>query len=126
MSLQPSSSGPPGRGGRLGFPVQFGESVVSRPLGADVVWRKFPRQRPVGWNQKTAGPVVVPPSSFFGCPDSTISPTNVAHLLDDLGTSDEVLLTLPRTSHLMIWESQHDVRHRLSPAWLVNDSLPPA
>ena len=100
------------------------------PLGAS--WgppgglMRIPVTSQWGWNQSSAGRVVAPTLIIRGALDTTISPVNLGHLLDDLGTPDKALVTLPCASHFVIWERQHDALHRLSAAWLVNGALPPA
>ena len=99
------------------------ESVLDNdPVGAswgpdDGVMR-FPATTQWGWNATTAGQVTAATLIIRGDLDTTISPTTVTQLYDDLATSDKQLVTVPCASHFMIWESQRDVLHALSADWL--------
>ncbi len=75
-----------------------------------------------GWNQTTAGLVSAPTLLIRGALDTTISPVNVGHLLEDLGTSDKMLVTVPCASHFVIWEQQRHLIHKLSADWLAGPS----
>ena len=77
-----------------------------------------------GWNATTAGQVMAPTLIVRGALDTTISPVNVGHLHDDLGTTQKALVTVPCASHFMMWEAQHNFLHRLSVAWLTGNPLP--
>jgi pimeloyl-ACP methyl ester carboxylesterase len=100
------------------------------PLGAS--WgppggvMRFPVTSQWGWNRTTAGQVAAPTLIIRGELDTTISATNLGHLLADLGTPDKALVTVPCASHFMIWESQHRLLHRMSAAWLTDGTLLPA
>ncbi len=100
------------------------------PLGAS--WgppggvMRIPVTSQWGWNATTAAQVTSPTLIIRGDLDTTISPVNLGHLLADLGTSDKALVTLPCASHFMIWESRHQLLHRLAAAWLTDGSLLPA
>ena len=79
-----------------------------------------------GWNPTTAGKVTAPTLIIRGELDTGISATNLGHLLADLGTADKALVTVPCASHFIMWESQHQLLHRMSAAWLTDGSMPPA
>ena len=98
------------------------------PLGA--TWgppggvMRIPVTSQWGWNATSAGQVTAPTLIVRGALDTTISPVNVGHLHDDLGTTEKALVTVPCASHFMMWEAQHNFLHRLSAAWLTGSPLP--
>lgn len=100
------------------------------PLGA--TWgppggvMRIPVTSQWGWNATTAGQVTAPTLIVRGALDTTISPVNVGHLHDDLGTTQKALVTVSCASHFMMWEAQHNFLHRLSAAWLTGNPLPAA
>ena len=81
---------------------------------------RFPATTQWGWNATTAAQVTAATLIIRGALDTTISPTTVTQLYDDLATNDKELLTVPCASHFMSWESQRDVLHELSADWLTD------
>ena len=79
-----------------------------------------------GWNPTTAAKVTAPTLIIRGDLDTNISATNLNHLLADLGAANKALVNVPCASHFVMWESQRQLLHRMSAAWLTDGSLLPA
>ena len=80
---------------------------------------RFPTSTQLLWNAAAAAAVAAPTLVVRGQLDTTIAPSTVTALHEDLGTPQKALVTIPCASHFLMWESERHVLHDVSTRWLL-------
>jgi len=91
----------------------WGRSGVRRAptLNRDPIW--YP------WNKVEAAKVVTSTLLINGDLDKTVAPVQVSWLYDDLvAVQQKILVRVACASHLMLWETQHEVLFDTTIEWL--------
>jgi pimeloyl-ACP methyl ester carboxylesterase len=119
---------------QVGCPNQFD------PAARDLVWldmlasdpvaarwgpgvRRAPNTASWGWNAKMLAKSNTPMLLIAGEHDRQVSPASVRALYDDLAGRPRVLIDLACSSHMAMWEKNHEIMFKASLEWLTKGTV---
>jgi pimeloyl-ACP methyl ester carboxylesterase len=99
--------------------------LESDPVGA--TWgpgvRRAPQVTNWGWNSAMASATRIPTLMITGEHDKQVPPARVHNLLEDLGSTQKVLIDLACSSHYAMWEKNHLPMFQASLEWLTKGTV---
>lgn len=119
---------------------QVGCADQIHPAAADAVWsamldsdpvgatwgtgvRRAPNVTSWGWNSSVVAKVRTPVLAVAGAYDKQVPPARVRDLVDDLGSSEKVLVDLACSSHNALWERNRLLLFAASLEWLTKGTV---
>jgi pimeloyl-ACP methyl ester carboxylesterase len=103
----------------------WSDMLLSDPVGA--TWgsgvRRAPQVTSWGWNSAMAAGTRIPTLMITGEHDKQVPPARVHNLLEDLGSTQKVLIDLACSSHYAMWEKNHLLMFQSSLEWLTKGTV---
>ena len=103
----------------------WSDMLLSDPVGA--TWgsgvRRAPQVTNWGWNSAMASGTRIPTLMITGEHDKQVPSSRVHDLLEDLGSTQKVLIDLACSSHYAMWEKNHLPMFQASLEWLTKGTV---
>jgi pimeloyl-ACP methyl ester carboxylesterase len=117
--------GCPGQVDQAVSDAAWSDMLLSDPVGT--TWgsgvRRAPQVTNWGWNSAMAAGTRIPTLMITGEHDKQVPSARVHNLLEDLGSTQKVLIDLACSSHYAMWEKNHLLMFKASLEWLTKGTV---